>query len=66
MIGLGLIGGSVGLALRELGWTVIGADRDPGRCADALEVGAVDEIVEISSMGATDLVVVATPVGIIA
>ncbi len=66
VIGLGLIGGSVGLALRSLGWTVLGADRDPSRCADALDVGAVDEIVEVSSMGSTDLVVVATPVGSIA
>lgn len=66
VIGLGLIGGSVGLCLRGLGWTVVGADRDPRRCSDALEVGAVDEIVDIASMGSTDLVVVATPVGIIA
>ena len=31
MIGLGLIGGSIGLALRDAGWHVTGDDIDPGR-----------------------------------
>ena len=40
--GLGLIGGSVGRALRARGWRVHGFDVDPVRIARAVEVGAVD------------------------
>lgn len=44
MIGTGLIGGSVGKALRAAGWHVSGTDNDPERARRALEVGAIDEI----------------------
>ena len=40
--GTGLIGGSIGLALRERGWHVSGVDRDPARIAHALRIGAID------------------------
>jgi prephenate dehydrogenase len=40
--GLGLIGGSVGLALRERGWHVTGDDTDAARVARARELGAID------------------------
>ncbi|MDQ6927568.1 MAG: prephenate dehydrogenase [Actinomycetota bacterium] len=43
VVGVGLIGGSIGLALRERGWHVTGADLDPARLAKALELGALDE-----------------------
>lgn len=63
LIGTGLIGGSVGLALREAGWHVTGTDRDPA-CADAaLAAGAIDEVGEDT---AAELVVLAMPVGGIA
>jgi prephenate dehydrogenase len=60
IIGLGLIGGSIGQALRENGWEVIGADSDGSRIADAIENGAIDRM---GSMEGTDIVFVATPVG---
>jgi prephenate dehydrogenase len=44
VIGLGLVGGSVALALRERGWSVCGDDADPGRGSRALELGAVDRL----------------------
>ena len=60
LIGTGLIGGSVGLALRAAGWHVAGTDRDPTVAAAALASGAVDEIGEDAD---ADLVVLAMPVG---
>ncbi|MGH9081673.1 MAG: hypothetical protein ACRDYE_16620, partial [Acidimicrobiales bacterium] len=39
IFGTGLIGGSVGLALRSRGWTVSGVDADGGVAARALELG---------------------------
>ncbi len=44
VIGTGLIGGSIGLALRRRGWYVTGSDRDAGRAARALELGALDAV----------------------
>jgi len=41
VVGTGLIGGSVGLALRARGWEVRGYDADPARAACALERGAL-------------------------
>ena len=42
LVGTGLIGGSVGLALRAAGWHVTGTDLDPGRVGRALELGVID------------------------
>lgn len=42
VIGLGLIGGSVALGLREAGWHVSGDDSDAERASEALERGIVD------------------------
>lgn len=42
VIGTGLIGGSIALALREQGWLVSGDDVDQERLAQAVEVGAID------------------------
>jgi prephenate dehydrogenase len=44
VIGTGLIGGSIGLGLRGLGWHVSGVDQDEGRAARALELGALDAV----------------------
>lgn len=44
IVGTGLIGGSLGLALRARGWTVTGNDSDDERSARALEIGALDAI----------------------
>lgn len=62
VIGTGLIGGSVGLALRAAGWRVSGTDVSPGLVERAIEVGACDaEGLDPDS----DLAVVATPVGVV-
>lgn len=42
VLGLGLIGGSVALALRERGWRVCGTDADADRVRTAVERGVVD------------------------
>ncbi len=43
-MGTGLIGGSIGLALRRRGWHVTGDDHDPAHAARALELGALDVV----------------------
>jgi len=59
IFGTGLIGGSVGMALRERGWQVSGVDTTPGVAARAVELGALTaEGIDHQA----DLVVVATPV----
>jgi len=63
VIGTGLIGGSVGMALRARGWHVSGTDATPGTAARAVELGALDVEAEDRS---ADLVVVATPVHVAA
>jgi prephenate dehydrogenase len=63
VVGVGLIGGSVGMALRQAGWHVVGVDRDDDRLAAAVEAGAIDEAGEL---GECDLAFVATPVNAVA
>jgi prephenate dehydrogenase len=60
VVGTGLIGGSLGMALRARGWHVTGRDADPARASEALARGALDEVGD--DPGA-ELAVVATPVG---
>src|SRR3954466_13717407 len=60
IVGVGLIGGSIGLALRQQGWFVTGRDRDEAMAARALELGALDAV---GTDPAADLTFVATPVG---
>jgi prephenate dehydrogenase len=43
VVGVGLIGGSIGLALRARGWIVTGTDDDPARLDRAVAMGAIDE-----------------------
>ncbi len=40
--GVGLIGGSIGMALREQGWHVSGVDEDEKRLVEAEKLGAID------------------------
>lgn len=66
IIGVGLIGGSLGMAWRRFQAVerVIGVERDPAAGALAVELGAVDEVRALpEAVAAADLVVVATPVG---
>ena len=44
IVGVGLMGGSIGLALRRSGWVVSGVDDEPTRTARALELGVVDTV----------------------
>ena len=62
IVGVGLIGGSIGLALRADGWQVVGVDRDEQRLADAVARGAIDRTALVDDLPACDLAVVATPV----
>ena len=62
LIGTGLIGGSIGLALRALGWHVTGRDLDPARAQRALELGAHDSVGEDPE---AEITFVATPVAAI-
>src|SRR5258707_5981670 len=66
IIGTGLIGGSVGLALKAAGFRgkIIGCDRaavlDRARAMRAIDLGAEDAI---EAVAGSDLIVLATPVG---
>jgi prephenate dehydrogenase len=68
LIGTGLIGGSVGLALRRAGFVVRALDRDPARVDDAKRLGVVDEVARSipDVVAGADLVIVAVPVGQVA
>src|SRR5271166_308500 len=59
VVGTGLIGGSIGLALRARGWWVTGRDADAAGAARALALGALDAVGD--DPGA-EVVFVATPV----
>jgi len=59
IVGTGLIGGSLGLALRARGWTVSGTDSDPLTAERALDIGAIDFVGEDADATVT---FVATPV----
>ncbi len=59
MIGLGLIGGSVALGLREQGWSVTGDDLDAARVEQAVAMGAIDAA---GIDGDAELTFVAVPV----
>lgn len=59
VIGTGLMGGSVGMALRANGWSVTGWDEDPERRQLALELGAVDDLDPVPE---AHLTIVAVPV----
>ncbi len=56
--GLGLIGGSIGLSLRDAGWWVTGWDIDELRARQALRLGAVHDIGQNPD---ADVTFVATP-----
>lgn len=65
IIGMGLIGGSMALALKEKGMatSVIGVDENPLHRQQALELGLADEMKELDeAVCAADLVILAVPV----
>jgi prephenate dehydrogenase len=65
IIGIGLIGGSLGLALKEkkIAGRVIGVDANESHQQKALELGLVDEVLEPEkAIGQSDLVLLCVPV----
>lgn len=65
IIGIGLIGGSFALSLKEhdICTMVIGVDNSPSNCAKALEMGLVDKTATLDqAIAEADLIVLATPV----
>ena len=66
ILGTGLIGSSVGMALRQHNFegTIIGWDRDPAQAAIALSRAAVDVVAEepLTAAGECDLVLLSGPV----
>lgn len=65
VIGVGLIGGSIGMALRRSGWFVLGRDSSGATLDAAIELGAIDAIAPEGALDGVDLTFVATPVGAI-
>lgn len=62
VIGIGLIGGSIGMALRNLGWHVSGFDLDQQRMDRAVSLGAIDRFGWDPD---AEIAFVATPVGVV-
>ncbi|MDD2791597.1 MAG: prephenate dehydrogenase [Sediminibacterium sp.] len=66
IIGVGLIGGSMALVLKEKGLVqkVIGVDANPEHAKQAVELGLVDECTTLEkAVDESDLVLLATPMG---
>lgn len=67
LVGLGLIGGSLGLDLRACGHQVLGVSRQEQTCQRAIERGVVDDAsINLNLLAAADVVFVCTPIGAIA
>lgn len=65
IVGVGLIGGSMALALREKGFAtrVIGVENNPAHSQKALEIGLVDEVMTLEeAVASSNLIVLAVPV----
>lgn len=67
IIGLGLIGGSLGLDLKAQGHEILGVSRQADTCQIALEKCIVDQAsTDLSLLTAAEIVIVCTPIGAIA
>jgi arogenate dehydrogenase (NADP+) len=65
IVGLGLIGGSLGLDFRALGHRVLGVSRKPETCDRALVKGVADQTsTSLSLMQQADVVFLCTPLGV--
>jgi prephenate dehydrogenase len=65
IIGLGLIGGSMAISIKEKGiaGTIIGVDNNRSNAKDALNVGLVDEIADLDeAVYRADFIIIAIPV----
>ncbi|MBE7380812.1 MAG: prephenate/arogenate dehydrogenase [Leptolyngbya sp. SIO1E4] len=66
IVGLGLIGGSLGLDFRQLGHTVLGVARRQVTCDAAVARGAVDQAsTSLDSLSSAEVVFVGTPIAAI-
>jgi prephenate dehydrogenase len=68
IVGIGLIGGSMAIALKEKGiaTSIIGVDASRSHSEKALELGLVDQILPINeAVAAADLVILAVPVNVV-
>jgi len=66
IVGLGLIGGSLGLDLRSQGHQVLGSSRRRVTCEAAIVRGVVDEAsIDVRLLAAADLIFICTPIAAI-
>lgn len=65
IVGVGLIGGSIGMAARRAGWTVLGVD-SAAALERAAELGAIDRPSDIAELRGAPMVILAAPVSRIA
>ena len=65
IVGLGLMGGSLGLALQntKLVSKILGFDHNLTHCEEALKLGLVNEIVSFKEIKTCDVIFLAIPVG---
>jgi arogenate dehydrogenase (NADP+) len=67
IVGLGLIGGSLGLDLRSRGYEVLGVSRQERTCRIAVERGVADEAgLSLELLALADIVFLCTPIAAIA
>ena len=67
IVGLGLIGGSLGLDLKAQGHEILGVSRQENTCQIALDKGIVDRAsTDLSLLATAEIVIVCTPIGAIA
>ena len=64
VVGLGLMGGSMGLAVKNLEFIdkVVGFDHNQSHCKDAISLNLVDEIVNWEELKQSDVIFLAIPV----
>ncbi len=66
IVGLGLIGGSLGLDLRSLGYEILGISRRESTCKLAEELGVADRAsVNFTLMSEADIIFICTPIAAI-
>ena len=66
IIGLGLIGGSLGLDLRNCGHIIYGVSRKESTCERAVERGVVDYAnINLNTLSTVDIIFICTPIGLI-
>jgi len=66
IIGLGLIGGSLALDLKQrMGFKVYGIDQNPDHIQKALELGIIDAEMHPSELSQASVVIIAVPVNVI-